>query len=303
MDHASENLDDLRLFVAVVDAGGFSAAARALGGRKAHVSRRVQELERALGARLLERTTRAVRLTEVGAAVYERAVQAVALAREARDIVASRRSEPGGVLRVSATELLTDLVLRPVIFHYLRKFPRVSVEIDVTSRHVDLVRDRFDLALRVGVTTDSNLVGRVLGKGRALYVAAPGFLRTIARLEDPKDLERVDAVVISGAPAWTFERDHKRAVVRPRARLLTSSYTVAHEAALEGLGLVRLPSYHVAADLKSGRLEQVLDDWTAREVSISVVYPSRDLIPPKTSAFLELLTRHVARRPLLGPAT
>jgi len=299
MEAHSENLDDLGFFVAVVDAGGFSAAARALGARKAHVSRRVQALEHSLGSRLLERTTRAVRLTEVGAAVYERAARAVALAREAREVVASQRAEPSGILRVSATQLLAELVLKPVVFQFLHKYPHVSVELDVTSRNVDLVRERFDLALRVGVPTDSSLVGRVLGKGRAVYVGSPALLRAVAGLEKPKDLERVDAIVLSGgAPDWVFERGRARVFVRPKIRLVTSSYTVAREAALGGIGLVRLPSYYVASDLRSGRLEQVLDDWTPREVSITAVYPSRELVAPKTRAFVDMLASHIAKRPL-----
>jgi DNA-binding transcriptional LysR family regulator len=294
-----ENLDDLSFFVAVVDAGGFSAAARALGARKAHVSRRVQELERALGSRLLERTTRAVRLTETGAAVYERAARAVALAREAREVVASQQAEPSGILRVSATQLLAELVLKPVVFQFLRRYPRVSVELDVTSRSVDLVRERFDLALRVGVPTDSNLVGRVLGRGRAVYAGSPALLRSAAGLEKPRDIEGVDAVVISGgASDWVFERGRARVLVRPRSRLVTSSYAVAREAALGGIGLVRLPSYYIAADLRSGRLEQVLDDWTPREVSITAVYASRELIAPKTRVFVDMLASHLAQRPL-----
>jgi DNA-binding transcriptional LysR family regulator len=299
MERPVENLDDLRFFVAVVDTGGFSSAARAMGARKAQVSRRVQELERSLGLRLLERTTRAVRLTEAGAAVYERAARAVALAQEVRDVVAAQRIAPSGVLRVSATQLLADLVLKPVVFQFLRKHPGVSVELDVTSRNVDLVRERFDLALRVGVPTDSNLVGRVLGKGRALYVGAPALLRAAGQLERPRDLERVDAVVLSGgATDWVFERGRARVSVRPKVRLVTSSYPVAREAALGGIGLVRLPSYYVAADLRSGRLEQVLEGWTPREVSITAVYPSRELVAPKTRMFLEMLASHVARRPL-----
>lgn len=300
MSGPADSLDDLAFFVAVVDAGGFTAAARVLGARKAQVSRRVQELERALGSRLLERTTRAVRLTEVGAAVYERAARAVALAREAREVVASQRSEPSGILRVSATQLLADLVLKPVVFQFLRKYPRVSVELDVTSRSVDLVREGFDLALRVGVPTDSNLVGRRLGRGRAVYVGAPSLVRAAGEIERPKDLERVDAVVLSGgAPDWTFERGRARVLVRPKVRLVTPSYTLAREAALGGIGLVRLPSYYVAADLRSGRLEQVLDAWTPREVSITAVYPSRELVAPKTRVFVDMLASHVAQRPLL----
>jgi DNA-binding transcriptional LysR family regulator len=116
----------------------------------------------------------------------------------------------------------------------------------------------------------------------------------------PKDLEEVDAVVISGGmPDWSFERGRKRVAVRPRARLVTSSYAMAREAALDGIGIVRLPSYYLAADLKSAKLTTVLDDWTPREVTISAVYPSRELVPLKTRAFVDLLVKRVAKRPLL----
>jgi LysR family transcriptional regulator, regulator for bpeEF and oprC len=296
---AQFHLDDLAFFVAVVDAGGFSAAARALGARKAQVSRRVAELEQALGSRLLERTTRAVRLTDVGAAVYERAARAVALAEEARQVTVEERAEPNGRLRVSATQLLAELVLKPVVFAFLRKYPRVSVDLDVTSRPVDLVREGFDLALRVGAPTHSSLVGRVLGRGRAVYVAAPGFLRATDPLQKPKDVASVDAVLIAGGPAeWPFERGRSRLSIPPRVRLSTASYTLAREAVLAGIGLARLPSYYVAPDLRSGRLEQVLEGWTPPEVTVTAVYASRELVAPKVRVFVDMLADHVARRTL-----
>lgn len=301
MDTPTSSLDDLAYFVAVVNAGGFSAAARTLGARKAQVSRRVQQLERSLGSRLLERTTRAVRLTEIGGAVYERAAGAVTLAREACAIAVTQRAEPTGTLRVSATELLADLVLTPVVFQYLRAYPSVSVELDVTSRSVDLLREGFDVALRVGVPTDASLVGRILGRGSAVYVGAPSFVRGLGKLSKPRDAEQVDAVVLAGgAPEWAFERGRTRAFVRPKARLLTSSYAAARRAALGGIGLARLPSYYVAADLHAGRLVQVLADWTPPEIAIAAVYPSRELLAPKTRAFVDMLAGHVAKRPLLG---
>jgi DNA-binding transcriptional LysR family regulator len=299
MSDAKFLLDDLAFFVAVVDAGGFSAAARALGARKAQVSRRVAELEQSLGSRLLERTTRAVRLTDVGSAVYERAARAVALAEEARQLTIEERAEPSGRLRVSATELLAELVLKPVVFTFLRKYPRVSVELDVTSRPVDLVREGFDLALRVGGPTHSSLVGRVLGRGRAVYVAAPGLLRATGRLQSPKDVEGVDAVLIAGGPPeWPFERGRSRLSVRPRVRFSAASYALAREAVLAGLGLARLPNYYVAPDLRSGRLEQVLEGWTPPEVTVTAVYASRELVPTKVRVFVDLLADHVARRSL-----
>jgi DNA-binding transcriptional LysR family regulator len=297
--YQSGELDDLGIFVAVVDAGGFSAAARVTGARKAHVSRRIQELERRLGVRLLERTTRTVRLTEAGAAYYDRASRAVALAREARAAVDAGRHEPVGLLRITTTQLLAELVLRPVVLAYLGKYPQVSVELDVTSRFVDIVREGFDLALRVGVPSDSNLVGRVIGKGRAICIASPTYLAGVVAPRAPKDLERLDAVTISGGPSeWAFQRRGRKVVVRPRLRLTTPSYALAREAIVAGLGVGRLPSYFVAEDLAGGRLEVVLEPWTPPAISVTAVYASRGLVAPKTRAFVDALTAYVAKRPL-----
>ena len=299
MPYQSGELDDLGVFVAVVDAGGFSAAARVSGARKAHVSRRVQELERRLGVKLLERTTRTVRLTEAGTAYYDRASRAVRLALEARAAVDAGRHEPVGLLRVTTTELLAELVLRPVVLTYLRKHPKVSVELDVTSRSVDIVREGFDLALRVGVPSDSSLVGRVIGKGRALCVASPSYLARVALPRAPRDLERLDAVTIAGGSnEWAFQRRGRKLTVRPRLRLSTPSYTLAREAIVAGLGVGRLPSYFVAEDLAAGRLEPVLEPWTPPPVSVAAVYASGRLVAPKTRAFVDALTAHVAKRPL-----
>ena len=301
MAYQSGELDDLGIFVTVVQSGGFSAAARALGARKAQISRRVQRLERRLGVRLLERTTRAVRLTEIGITFYAPASRAIALAEEARAAIESGRHEPVGLLRISTTQLLAELVLKPVVLTYLGRHPRVAVELDATARRVDLVREGFDLALRVGVPTDSNLVGRVIGKGQAIYLAAPAFLAKTAPIARPQELAQLDAILIAdGSHQWTFQSGRRSVIVRPRARLTTPSFHVAREAALAGIGIARLPSYFVAADLVAGRLEQILTLWTPPEVSIMAVYPSRDLIAPKTSAFLELLSGHVAKHPLLA---
>lgn len=299
MAYQSGELDDLRIFVAVVDAGGFSAAARATGARKAHVSRRVQELERRLGVRLLERTTRTMRLTEAGRAYYDRASGAVRLALEARAAVLAERHEPVGLLRVTATELLAELVLRPVVLAYLRKHPKVSVELDVTSRSVDLVREGFDVALRVGVPSDSNLVGRVIGKGRAVCLASPTYLASVAAPRTPKDLERLDAVtIVGGSSEWAFQRRGRKLLVRPRVRLSTPSYALAREAIVAGLGIGRLPSYFVADDLATGRLELVLEPWTPPAASVTAVYASRGLVAPKIRAFVDALTAYVTKRPL-----
>jgi DNA-binding transcriptional LysR family regulator len=299
VDSPSTDLDDLALFVEVVRAGGFTAAARVLNLRKAHVSRRVGELERRAGVRLLERTTRAVRMTETGAAVFEHAERAVSAARAALQVADEGRGEPSGTLRLSATPLLSELVLRPVVVPYLARYPQVSVELDVSARPVDLIRENFDVALRVGPAHDSKLVRRVLGAGRSIYVAAPSLLRGQPPVTAPKDLERYGGILISGGPPeWTFQRGRNKVMLRPRVRLSTSSFAEAREAALAGVGVVRLPSFFLAEEIKGGQLRQLLPAWTPPTVKIAAVYPSRSHLAAKTRVFLDMLSQHVAKHPL-----
>lgn len=286
------------MFVSIVDAGGFSAAARATGARKALLSRRLQELERRLGARLLERTTRVVRLTEVGAVLHEQAGRAIAMAREATVLAAAGRNEPVGCVRVSTTAPLADLLLRPVVVTYLERYPRASVEVDVSSRPVDLVREGFDVAIRVGAAAGPNLVSRVIGRGRTVNVATANTLARFPAIATPKDVERVDAVVITGSGDWLFRRGKVDVRVRPRVRLATPSYLLAREAILADVGVGRLPSFLVAADVAAKRLVPVLEAWMPREVRISVVFPGRELLAAKTRAFVDLLTEHVSKSPL-----
>jgi LysR family transcriptional regulator, regulator for bpeEF and oprC len=297
--YQSPKLEDLELFVAVVDAGGFTAAARATGGRKALLSRRVQELEQRLGTRLLERTTRVVRLTDVGRTFYERAARAVAAGREAMQVVEQARREPTGTLRIATTQLLADLILEPVVLAYLTRHAKVAVEIDVGARPVDVVGESFDLALRVGPQKDSSLRSRALGKGRTICVASPGYLAKHGAPERPADVASHAAVIIAGGPVeWPFESRGRRLLVKPKVRLSTPSFLLARSAVCAGVGVGRLPSFFVDEALRGGALRSVLEEWTPAEVSVFALFPGRPQMPPKTRAFLDLLGQHLREHPL-----
>ena len=297
--YQSAGLDDLELFVAVVSAGGFTAASRAIGVRKALLSRRVQELEDRLGARLLERTTRTIRLTEVGAAFHEQAAQAVASAHAAVQTAKAALREPSGLLRISATQLLADLLLEPVITVYLQRHPKVAIELDVGSRTVDVVRESFDIALRVGPPKDTSLQGRLLGTGRTIYVASAQYLARRGHPQKPGELAEHDAVAIAGGPLeWPFEHRGRKQWVKPQVRLLTPSYALARQAAVAGLGIARLPSFYLAAALRTGALQAILTEWTPAEAPIFALFAQRLHLAPKTRAFLDLLTEHLHDNPL-----
>lgn len=303
MAYQSPCLDDLELFVAVVDAGGFTAASRAIGARKALLSRRVQELEERLGVRLLERTTRTIRLTEAGAAFHAQATQAVSRARDAILDVAASQREPTGTLRISATQLLAEIALEPVIVSYLDRYRSVSVDLDVSSRTVDLIGERFDVALRVGPSKESSLTGRLLGKDRTLYLASPKYIAAHGLPKAPADVAEHDAVVIAGAPLeWPFERRGRKHLVKPRVRLATASYSLARRAAVGDLGLVRLPRFYVANALRTRALRAVLEEWTPSEVQIFAMFAGVAHLPVKTRAFLDLLTTYLRAHPIASLA-
>lgn len=287
------------MFVAVVEARGFTAAARVTGLRKALLSRRIQELEARLGARLLERTTRTVRVTEVGQAFYERAVQAVSIGRQAIASVAEAREEPWGTLRISTTPLLADH-LAPIIVAYLGRYWNIAVELDVGVHTVDVVGDRFDLALRVGAPPPSSLRVRRLGRGRSVYVASPSYLARMGTPATPADMERQRAIVITGGPlTWSFVARGRSLTITPTVSLKTPSFDIAREAVRAGIGVARLPSFFVQQALDAGELTTVVDEWTPPEVPIVALFGPGKL-PTKTRRFLDMLTEYFEEHPLEG---
>jgi LysR family transcriptional regulator for bpeEF and oprC len=295
--------EEAACFVAVVEAGGFSAAARSRGARKATLSRRVQSLERRIGVQLMVRTTRSIRLTDEGRAYFSQAQRAVALLGDAEKTVAHARAEPSGVLRVSATAALAGMMLEPVVVAYLRKHPRVSVELDTSARRVDLVREGFDLALRVGALPDSSLVAQRLGTARGGYFASPAYLRRHGEPESPDDLQAHDAVVIpagAGPPEWPFVHGGQARSVVVRPRLVTENFELAVRAAIEGLGVLRAPDYFVREAVRERKLRAVLGAFTPPEVQVSALVPPGGMLAPRTRAFVALLTAYFRR--LGGPA-
>lgn len=289
--------------VAVVEAGGFSAAARRTGAKKALLSRKVRELEERLGVQLLTRTTRAIQLTEEGRDYFAHARRALQAAREAEESLSAGRGAPRGLLRVSTTAVLGELLLEPVALRYLARYPRVSLELDLSSRSVDLIREGFDVAIRAGALPDSSLRALRLGAGRSIYVASPAYLARRGAPNDPDALGAHALIGIGSGPLeWLFARAGKisRLVVQPR--LLSTSYDLAVRAAVAGLGITRVPDFYVRGPLAEGRLSPVLDAWTPGESPIHVLTPP-GIQPPKTRAFVQLVAQHLGRGVWRGDPT
>lgn len=260
---------------------------------KSTVSRKVSDLEARVGARLLQRTTRSVTLTDVGRAYYERCVRIVAELEEAEQVVSQMQATPRGLLRITVP--ISFAVLGPLIARYLALYPDVQVEVFSTGRRVDLIEERYDLALRAGPPPDSTLIGRKVGVVRRCVLAAPQLAQRIGPLSDPTSLERLDCVVFAPeGTTWTLVSGTKQTEVHLQPRLMANDYDLLRSVARDGFGLALLPEYQCLDDVAQGRLVPVLAGWSAREVPVYALYPSARHLSPKVIALLDLLHERLA---------
>ena len=296
-----DNLADIAVFVRVVERGSFTLAADDLELSRAAVSKYLTRLESRLGARLLHRTTRRLSLTEAGAALFEASRGALERIEEAEAAVAQFQAAPRGRLRVSAPMSFGILHLGPAIAEFSREYPGVMLDIHLDDRFVNLVEDGIDVAVRIGMLTDSSLVARKLGVSRAVACASPAYLGERGVPQAPEDLASHDCLVYSylaSANVWRFlSREGREIPVAVSGPLRINNGIVLAEAALAGRGVLVTPSFYVAPMLRDGRLTRVLADYRLPEFGIYAVYPQKDHVPPKVRVFIDYLAARFGRRP------
>jgi DNA-binding transcriptional LysR family regulator len=284
------DLNQLLVFVRVIQAGSLSEAARRLDLPKSTVSRKIADLEARVGERLIQRTTRKLSLTEAGRLLFERVSPAMSDIEEAESAVAGMRGTPRGVLRVAAP--MSFRKLGPIVAEYLNRHPDVAVEMVCSDRRVDLVEERFDVAIRAGALVDSTLVARSLKKAKFMLVVAPGYSERHGIPTTPAELVNHACVVFGGGAApnvWTLESKSKRVEIRIKPRLTVNDMEIAREAALAGVGIACLPEFFCADDVRAKRLQHLLVDWSFAEIPMYAVYPTRRHLSPKVVAFVDLL--------------
>ena len=294
-------LADIAVFVRVVERGSFTLAAGELELSRAVVSKYVSRLEERLGARLLHRTTRRLSLTEAGAALFEASRGALERIEEAEGAVAQLQSEPRGRLRVSAPMSFGILHLGPALAEFARAYPRVSLDMRLDDRFVNLVEDGIDVAVRIGALTDSSLVARRLASTRTLACAAPSYLADHGEPETPEDLAAHDCLIysyLSTANVWRFTAPDGREIpVAVSGRFRINNGIVLAEAAAAGHGILLTPSFYVGPMLRDGRLKRILAGYRLPELGIHAVYPERAQVPPKVRAFVDFLAQRFGRKP------
>jgi DNA-binding transcriptional LysR family regulator len=276
---------DMLLFAAVVREGSFTKAAKQLRITKQTTSERIGKLEERLGVRLLERTTRQLRVTDAGATYYERCASIAAQIEEANAEVQLRQAEPVGLLRVSAPVLYGRRFLAPVVAEYLARYPKARVELVLADRRVSLLEEGLDVAIRIGALDDSSLSARKLGEGHVYYVASPRFLakNPVKKLAD---LRTVRCVSTRPSEVWALGD----AQVKIDPVLVVNDLEVACEAAISGVGVAQLPSLTCGAAVTDGRLHVLFGPHSAMHRVVYAVYPSRGYLPAKVRVFLEALS-------------
>lgn len=294
-----EGLDE---FVAVAECGSFSRAAERLRVSSSHVSRQIARLEERLQARLLYRTTRRVSLTEAGQTFFARCQRLLEERDEAFLAVSNLHSAPTGLLRMTAAVTYGERFIVPLVNQFMARHPRLSVEIELTNRTLDLVQEGFDLAIRLGRLGDSSLIATRLAP-RAMYLcAAPAYLERYGRPHTLSELARHNCLIGTG-DTWMFQLDGREHPFKPSGNWRCNSGEAVLDAALRGFGLCQLPDYYVLDPLRRGELVSLLEGNQPPNAAVWAVYPQRRYPLPKVRLLIEALKAGLAERPEYRPRT
>jgi DNA-binding transcriptional LysR family regulator len=291
-----DRFEEMRVFTAVVDAGSFVGASTALDMSKAAVSRHVAELESRLGVRLLHRTTRKLSLTPEGEVFQTRCRELLSGVDEAEAEITSRSGEASGLLRINAPFSFGLLHLAPLWPEFMALHPKVTLDVTLSDRVVDLVEEGFDLAVRIARLPNSSLVSRPLSSTRMVLCASPTYLDSRGRPTHPSELPSHDVLtynLFSMGDQWEFTGSHEGTdsvvSVKVTPRMRTNSGDTCRMAALRHQGIVLQPTFLIGPDLLAGTLVEVMPAWRSIELGVYAVYPTRKFVSPKVRLMIEFL--------------
>jgi DNA-binding transcriptional LysR family regulator len=295
-----DKLNSMQTFVEVVNCEGFTAAANRIGLSRAQVSKSVMQLEAHLGARLLNRTTRRISLTETGRSYYERCKAILHDIEEVEGLAGEQSSQPRGTLTLAAPTSFGILHLNHIIPGYIKQYPDVRVSLSLNDRFIDVVSEGFDLAIRITELEDSSLVARKIAPCRRVLVASPDYLEKYGEPKVPQDLAIHHCLVYSNdltLGTWTLNGAAGAESVRVNGPVCADNGDVLKDAAVDGLGVALLPTFIVGPELSTGRLVQVLRDYCPDVISVYAVFPSRRYVSAKVRTFVNYLSECFGDRP------
>ncbi|MNZ42067.1 HTH-type transcriptional regulator DmlR [compost metagenome] len=287
-----ELLNDMALFVEVVKAHSFRKAAEAMAMPNSTLSRRISGLEKAIGLRLLNRTTRKIELTEAGQLYFDRCKRIVDEARLAHEQLGEMLAHPSGLLRASLPVDFANIYLAPLIAEFARRYPGISFEFDLTPRQVDLVSEPVDVVIRMGEPADSNLIARKLASLTRRLYASPRYLELNGEPSDPSELVNHECLRLRKAGKWQLSHSGEVVEVEVGGRFQLNSVGMLRRLATLDLGIALLPEGIAADDLRTGLLQPVLPQWQASPIPVYALTETR-LLPAKTQRFIEFLREHL----------
>ncbi len=291
-------ISDFEIFARVVTAGNMSAAGREMGLSPAVVSKRISNLERRLGTRLFQRTTRQLTLTETGDGFYQRIVNILDGIEEAEAFVTRRNTMPRGMLKVSAPTAFARMHIAPYLANFLREYPDLRIELDLSDSFVDIVRNGFDLAVRIGELQDSSLVAKRLAPNHRVICAAPGYLEQAGEPRTLSDLADHKCLAAFPQETWRLEGPEGPTTFRVNSTIRTNSSEVVRCSVLTGLGIALRSTWDIAEELKSGQLKIVLPEYHGSpRVALYAVYPCREFLPAKLKVFVDFLANLYGSEP------
>lgn len=286
------DLNEVAIFIKVVQKGSFTSAAAVLDMPKSTVSAKVISLEKRLGMTLLKRSTRKLRLTQAGEAFFLRSTKAIDEIMAAEVAIKSENAEPHGRLRISAPVDIGNNILPELIAPFVKRYSKVQVEVILTERKVDFLEEEVDLVIRAGELKDSSLIAKKAGEDEFRVFASPKYLKDRGAPKDPKDIAGYDCILVHSilATGWQMQNGKRTLLVPLTGKILVNDLNLARGLAIQGAGLAFLPSYLCQGDIKAGKLVSVLDAWSSKLHSIHFVYPAQRYVPPATKAFIEMST-------------
>ena len=291
-------ISDLDIFARVARTGNMSAAGREMGLSPAVVSKRISLLEERLGARLFQRTTRQLTLTETGEGYFKRVVDILSLVEEAEDFVSRRNTKPRGLLKVTAPTSFSRLHIAPYLAEFLSRYPEIELDFHLTDNFVDIIRDGFDVAIRIGELQDSSLVARKLAPDNRIICAAPAYLDRYGVPKSLADLDHHNCLSAGAQDVWRIEGPNGHEQLRLKGNIRSNSAEFVRDAMLAGLGIGLRSTWDIGTEMKNGDLKVVLPQYRgSSNVAIYAVYPCREFMPAKVNALIDFLAELYGNEP------
>lgn len=297
-----ERLEEMMTFAKVVETRSFSAAAQALATSKSLVSKQIGNLESALGVRLLNRTTRRMSLTEIGAAYYEHCARIAQEIDAATQTVTQLQAEPRGVLRITSPVIFASLHLAPAVTTFLRRYENVELELNASDRIIDIVDEGYDLAIRITDHPTPTMVARKIAPVHWVTCASPAYLERYGTPQTPQELNKHYCLLYQGMPSlpsgWRYQVGNREISLQPGGKCRVNNSEVLLQLALDGMGIVLFPTYVLGQYLRSGRLVQILPDSIANAgTALYATYQPNRYMQPKVRAFIDHLMEHFGSEP------